>query len=164
MVNGNSDSRVFQIDAGATVSISGVTITGGRAAFGMTGSPATTSHTGGSGGAGGDGGGIYNLGMLLLSGDTISGNFAGTGGIGGPGIIVPGQTVRGGPGGTGGRGGQGAAGDPDHPTGGEGGLGGGGGGIYGTRPVTVTHSTIHANNAGDGGSSSYPQLGPNGGD
>ena len=186
-ISGNNMSRVFQIDAGATVSISGLTISGGLAPAGATGTPATLSSMGGPGGAGGDGGGIYNLGMLTLSEDAISQNSAGLGGMGGPGKIVPGQTVPGGTGGSGGRGGgiysagpltladctidnnragrggQGAAGDPNHPPGGEGGPGGDGGGIYCTGAVTITGSTIHANGAGWGGVSAYPSGSGNGG-
>jgi len=71
-ISGNNQSRVFLIDAGVTASISGITITGGRAPDG------TASLS-----PGGNGGGIYSLGTLALSGDVIRDN---TGGTGAPGL------------------------------------------------------------------------------
>jgi hypothetical protein len=71
---GSVASRVFQVDAGASVSISGLTIEGGN---GMKGidygnlfdfTPDTYD---------GYGGGILNLGTLNLSGCTVTGNYAG---------------------------------------------------------------------------------------
>jgi hypothetical protein len=53
-VSGNNSSRVFQVGPGATVSLSGLTITGGN--------------------AGGDGGGVYNDGTLTVSQASIIGN------------------------------------------------------------------------------------------
>ena len=136
-VSGNNQSRVFQVDAGVIVSISGLTITGGRAPDGAMGVPATYVNGqftyGGPGGAGGDGGGIYNLGTLTVSGDFISGNSAGTGGAGGAGLTIP---------------------NPTRPTfiqGGAGGMGGRGAGIYGAGSLTVANCTIANNQAGNGG-------------
>jgi hypothetical protein len=61
-------SRVFGIFDGVTVTIAGLTITGG--------------YVDGSDGASFTGGGIFNFGMLTVSNSTISGNFAlGGGGI-----------------------------------------------------------------------------------
>jgi hypothetical protein len=61
-------SRVFGIFKGVTVTIAGLTITGG--------------YVDGSDGANFEGGGIFNFGMLTISNSTISGNFAlGGGGI-----------------------------------------------------------------------------------
>jgi hypothetical protein len=59
-VSGSNLSRVFQIDPGAIVSISGMTIAAGAASA--------------------DGGGIRNLGVLTLDGLTLAGNRAGTDG------------------------------------------------------------------------------------
>ena len=185
-ISGNNKSRVFQVDAGATASITGLTITGGRAPDGAAGANGLGAMApGGPGGGGGDGGGIYNLGTLTLSRDVISGNVAGTGGAGGGGLPT---SIPGGPGGRGGRGGgifttgpltianctikgnqagnggAGAAGDPDHPVGNEGGLGGNGGGIYGTGAVTIMDSIIQSNKAGGGGTSGYSFTGTDGGD
>jgi hypothetical protein len=72
-IAGNSVSRVFQVDAGANVTISGLTIEGGNGMkfydfnpFSFTGDPYD-----------GHGGGILNLGTLTLSGCTVTGNSAG---------------------------------------------------------------------------------------
>ncbi len=54
-VSGNQASRVFQIDAGVTASISGLTITGGYTGYG---------------------GGLYNRGPATLTNCTVSGNSA----------------------------------------------------------------------------------------
>src|SRR5208337_1094926 len=61
-VSGQKNSRVFEVAAGTTVTISGLTIENGLIA--------------------GDGGGILNEGTLTVSGDTLSGNHA-RGGAGG---------------------------------------------------------------------------------
>ena len=59
IVNGDGLYRVFQVDAGVTATITGLTITGGIA---------------------GNGGGLYNLGTTTLTGCTVSGNSASSGG------------------------------------------------------------------------------------
>src|SRR5262249_22035040 len=59
-ISGAGASRVFQVDKGASATLSGLTITGG-----------VTS---------GDGGGLLNLGTVILSGDAIVGNAAANGG------------------------------------------------------------------------------------
>jgi hypothetical protein len=59
-VSGGGVNRVFQVDKGASASLSGLTITGGF----------TT----------GDGGGLLNQGKVILSGDAIVGNSAADGG------------------------------------------------------------------------------------
>ena len=61
-VSGDGLSRVFQVDANVTASISGMTITGGK----------TVIYNGG--------GGLENYGTVTLSNCTISGNSATTGG------------------------------------------------------------------------------------
>src|SRR5581483_5539778 len=60
-VSGGGTTGVFQIDAGAQVDLTGLTITGGKAS---------------------DGAGINNAGSLTLSDDTITRNSAGTSGGG----------------------------------------------------------------------------------
>ena len=175
-VSGNNQSRVFQIDAGAAVSISGLTITGGHAPNGA--SP---------GAAGANGGGIYSLGSLTLAADVITGNAAGAGApglAGGPGGPTPGG-VPGTGGGPGGRGGgiysaglltvadTTIAGNLAGNGGNSGYLvdtgpdGGSGGGLFATAPVSLRGCDIDGNSAGSGGransfSGGYP--GGNGGD
>ena len=61
-ISGGGLSRVFQVDASVTASISGLTITGGNAA--------------------GSGGGLYNDGTITLTNCTVSGNSASYGGGG----------------------------------------------------------------------------------
>ena len=181
-ISGNDKSRVFQIDANSSVSISGLTVTGGHAPQGPTGTPAnpTTRTPGGDGGQGGNGGGIDNLGSLALVDDVITGNTTGSGGVGGPGAdtgFVELDPGNGGPGGSGGgifsagplsistctvsgntTGNGGAAGG--YPAGGGG--GGGGGGIFATGQLTITNSTIDGNSAGSGGGSNLFEPGPGG--
>src|SRR5208337_918772 len=57
-VSGNNASRVFQVDANVTASISGLTITGGKTS--------------------GNGGGLFNNGTTTLTNCTVSGNSATT--------------------------------------------------------------------------------------
>jgi fibronectin-binding autotransporter adhesin len=59
-VSGGGSSRVFQVDPGATASLSGLTVTGGATA--------------------GDGGGLLNRGTLALAGVAVVGNAAADGG------------------------------------------------------------------------------------
>src|SRR5262249_258888 len=65
-VSGGGLSRGLQVDGGVTASLSGMTITGGKA-------PGTF----------GAGGGVNNLGTLTLTNCTVSGNATGTFGSGG---------------------------------------------------------------------------------
>jgi predicted outer membrane repeat protein len=58
-LSGSGNSQVFQVDAGASVSLNGLTITNGTAV---------------------QGGAIYNAGLLTLNGDTLSANAATYGG------------------------------------------------------------------------------------
>jgi predicted outer membrane repeat protein len=77
-INGNNVNRVFNIET-VTVTISGLTISGGNAGVG-------------------DGGGIYNRGMLTVSSSTLSSNRANTygGAIYSSGsLIVSGSTISG---------------------------------------------------------------------
>jgi hypothetical protein len=64
-VDGDNLGTVFTIDGGETVSLSGLTITGGNA----------SNNSGGN-----NGGGIYNLGTATVSDCTVSGNSANYGG------------------------------------------------------------------------------------
>jgi uncharacterized protein (TIGR03437 family) len=73
-VSGNNASRVFLINSGFSVSLSGITITGGN----------------GAGAGGGDGGGALNNGALTVTNSTISGNTTDNsgGGIGNFGVLT----------------------------------------------------------------------------
>ena len=128
--------RVIEIDPGATVTLSGLTLTGGHAPDGSAGSPGTNganSDPGGGGGPGGPGepgGAIENAGTLTLRDAAVTGNRAGAGGSGGRG------------------------GDAELAVGGQGGSGGsgaGGGGILNTGSLTVIEATISSNRSGAGG-------------
>jgi hypothetical protein len=142
-------SRIFEVDAGATVALSGLTLTGGgstRDSFGVTGNPYD-----------GYGGAILNFGNLTISGCTLGGNtpvyytLGGTasdtglrgntaGWAGGAianlgtmtvsGCTVSGNTT------------YGVFGGP---------LFGGGGGIYNAGTMTVSASHVVDNSAGSGG-------------
>ena len=175
-VSGDDLSRVFKIDAGKTVSISGVTIADGHAADGT---PGVDGAAPTNGGPGDDGGGIYNLGSLTLFHDSISGNSAGAGGGGGaipnPPIFNPPKAAISGDGGNGGgiynagglivsgctftankagNGGTGHDADlyPANGVAGSGGNGGSGGAIYtASGSVTITSSTFSGNAAGAAG-------------
>jgi CSLREA domain-containing protein len=126
---GSLGDRVLTVERGATVTLNGLTITGGHAAAGTSGTVDAGCAAGADGlnaGAGGNGGGIANLGTLLLEMVTVTGNTAGAGGAGGNGA------------------GAGCG-------GGNGGQGGDGGGIYSQGRLSVTDSTIYANHSGAGG-------------
>jgi hypothetical protein len=76
-------SRVFEIQAGATVTIAGLTIANGLADWGGGIDNAGTLTVSGctlTGNQGGHGGGIYNSGTLTVNGCTLTGNVAGYGG------------------------------------------------------------------------------------
>lgn len=162
-VSANNMSRVFNLSGSGPVTISGMTITGGRAPDGGTGDP------------GGDGGGILNSGSLKLANVALSGNRAGdgsssaapfgptpTGGNGG-GIASSGAltleetTVHGDTAGTGGEGfffGLYLA------------AGGAGGGVYVSGGfASISDTTIDANAAGSGpAGNSTDTTGGTGGD
>jgi hypothetical protein len=100
-VSGNGNSRVFEIASGVSVSLSRVTITGGKADKGggiySAGTLTLDSCTVVSNettpvGWGGDGGGIYNLGTITVNNSHISGNSTAFWGNGG-GISNPSGTV-----------------------------------------------------------------------
>ncbi len=91
-VNGNHTSRVFDIPtAGVTVTISGLTISGGKAANGggiLNSGTVTVTNSTLSGNSASTGGGIFNFnsGTVTLTNSTLSGNSASAGtssGLGG---------------------------------------------------------------------------------
>ena len=164
--------RVLQIDSGANVTISDLTITGGSAPAG--------SQVALTGQAGGDGGAILNQGTLGITDAAVTNSRAGDGGSGGPGgvgiMVVPGfaggqggsggaiynagslaltgATIAGDHAGDGGRGGDGpdaALGFSNGGAGGSGGAGGDGGGVSNAGTQTVIASTFSADGAGSGG-------------
>jgi hypothetical protein len=149
-VNGNNSSRVFNI-TNTTVSISGLTITGG-AVQGATGNDSDPS------GGPGQGGGIINSGNLTLTNCTIIDNSA----VGGQGVvIVVSNGAAFGFGGDGIGGGIYSSGTltlvnclvtSNTVTGGGGGGGGGsgnglGGGIFAQGAVALTNCTFSINSA-----------------
>lgn len=120
-VDGNAVSRVFHIDSGKTVSVSGLTITNGHddtLGGGIENEPGSTltisnsilsGNTAGSvGNPAVQGGGIRNLGNLTIVNTAVTANAAG-------------------------------------------GISGAGGGIYNGGTVTILNSTISANTASTGG-------------
>ena len=191
-ISGDNQSRVFKIDAGMTVTISGMTISGGGAAAGT---PGVDGAAPTNGGPGDDGGGFYNLGNLTLLDDTITDNAAGTGGAGGA-KSNPNSTAPAGVSGSGGNGGGvynagtlsisdcifsdnvAGAGGIGHNVGltipaaapGAGGFGGSGGAVYSASgSVTINRCTFSGNSAGAAGQRgqaaaiSYSGGGGNGG-
>jgi hypothetical protein len=148
--------RVLDVRPGATVTLRGVTLTGGAPPAGQDGGGIRNAGTltlidagvvanRAPDGAAGDppspgraGGGIFSSGTLSLLRTVVSDNVAGTGGRGGDG-----------PPGTGGL--TGAAGGP-------------GGGIFAIGPVTLDRSRILRNRAGTGGRGGDNQVGGTGGD
>jgi hypothetical protein len=157
-----SPIRAFVIDAGATVSISGVTIAHFRAPAGSSGGAGTSATTrgasglnGGTGGVGSDGGAILNAGTLTLENVHMDDNHAGAGGNGGTGGDGA-EGVNGTnsvPGGTGGHGGDG----------GNGGNGGSGGAISSSGTLTVSDGEFSDDGAGAGGDGPTGGRGGDGG-
>ncbi len=164
--------RVLNIAPGASVTLAGLTITGGNA-------PPGASVTGNApGGDGEAGGGILNLGSLELIHSVVANNRAGNGGNvhvtqGGPPEAVGG---RGGVGGgvynagtltladsTVANNHAGDGGSVDRNFGG-GGVGGDGGGVYNTGTLLLSGSAISGNAAGSGGTGAdSPAVGQPGG-
>ena len=85
-VDAGDSSRVFQVDAGVTASISELIIRNGNSDLGggllNFGTLTLTDSTVSGSGASGNGGGIMNLGTLTLTDSTVSDNFAGGNGGG----------------------------------------------------------------------------------
>ena len=148
--NTGGDYRIFNVKAGVTVNISGLTVTNGHVPDGAN---APLNGFSNPGGAGDSVGGILNAGTLYLADVEISGNRAGNGGTG---FLAPG--------GVGGFAGgicntgtltltRCTVSDNQTGKGGAGGYapGGDGGGIYNTGMLTIIDSTISDNRAGNGG-------------
>ncbi|MBM3972376.1 MAG: hypothetical protein FJ302_21330, partial [Planctomycetes bacterium] len=81
-ISGNNQSRIFQVDAGTTVTLSGLTLNegnGGPEGGGIRNSGTLTISNSTISGNDADlfGGGIRNFGTLTISNSTISGNTAG---------------------------------------------------------------------------------------
>ena len=165
-------ATALEIAAGTDVTLSGLTISNATASAGATG----TAGTGGAGGDGANGGAIVNAGTLTLNDAAVTNSQAGAGGNGGSNteldggaggngglggaiyntgtLTLNGATIAGNQAGAGGAGGTAAndLGPGRGGTGGEGGGGGAGGGIANVGgQLTVTDSTITANEAGSGG-------------
>ena len=79
-ISGGEGTRVLEIPAGPSVSLSDLTITDGQA---PSGAPATAAAA--DGGTGSDGGAILNAGSLSLTDVSITHSAAGAGGAGGAG-------------------------------------------------------------------------------
>jgi hypothetical protein len=84
-IDGNAISRVFQIDLGTSVAISGLTLRNGQGNFGgaiLNGATAmlTIINCTLSGNTAGFGGGTFNSGTLTVANSTVSGNSASEGG------------------------------------------------------------------------------------
>ena len=162
---GTPNFRIFTINSGAVVSISGLTVTNGRTADGPVGGGGGTP---GYGGTGENGGGILNNGSLTLTDVVVTNNRTGNG--------SPGTTGIGGVGGFGG--GISSTGPltltnvaiSNNTTGNGaegyfGGWGGRGGAIYffGSA-LTITNSSITGNRTGDGGNSTSGAASGDGGE
>jgi hypothetical protein len=140
-VSGNNQSRIFDVNGGApvSVSISGLTLTGGNAMAGgaiynnatltLSGDTVSGNSTVSHQGAGG---GIFNDGTVISTNDAITGNSsgAGGGGIANLGIFTSkGDTIS-------------ENSDLSNV---------GGGGIYNVGPLSLTNDTINGNSAAAGG-------------
>ena len=158
-------------EAGATLTVTGSTISGNGTGGGGDGGNGAAGQTGigkfpygsdgGPGGPAGSGGGVYNASSATVADTTIEGNFTGRGGNGGPG----GQGVGEGamqPAGRGGYGGDGGnsglvynleSGNPQY------GAYMGGGGFYNAGSLQMSRSTIVGNHTGAGGNGGGAGLG-----
>jgi CSLREA domain-containing protein len=155
--NTGGDYRIF-FNSGATVTISGITVSDGKTADGSSASAGTVSP---------DGGGILNQGTLTLTDVALNGNRTGNGGTG--------SGTNGGASGNGaaiantanltmtncsltgnivGTGGAGAT---------SSGAGGNGGGIFTSGPLTLLNCTVTGNQAGTGGTGGNGGNGGHGG-
>lgn len=151
VIDGGGIDRVLDIITGRTVTLSGVTITGGKAPAGsdgfnnvwvggnasspgVPGSPKAAGH----GNPGAAGGGIRSDGSLTIADSIVTANQAGAGGNGGTAVAQGGFS-----GSDGTDGGMG--------TGGSGGRGGDGGGIATSGALALTRVTLTGNTTGAGG-------------
>jgi filamentous hemagglutinin family protein len=138
-VSGNNAYRVFNIAAGSTVSLDGLTIANGSSGYGD-----------------GGGGGIYNAGALTLNNSSLSGNLAIIGGgISNDGIVtLNNSTLSGNSANIGGGIYNGGVLTLNHSTltanSATSGYFSGGGSIYNSGVLTLNHSTLTANSATSG--------------
>jgi hypothetical protein len=123
-VSGNNASRVFNVAAGASVNLSGLTICNGHARDGAAGRNSVTP-----GWPGDDGGGMYNSGTLALTNCVITRCRSGQGGAG-----------------------FGYEKFTSTPGCSDGGPGGNGGGIYNAGTLTLVACALSYNTNGSGGS------------
>ena len=82
-IDGNATSRAFEIDSGATVTISGLTIRnaqGGEGGGILNGATLTITNSTLTGNAAGLGGGTFNSGTLTIVNSTVTDNMASEGG------------------------------------------------------------------------------------
>ncbi len=137
IIDGNANSRIFNVTAAVPITVDGVTIRNGR----------TT---------GGNGGGINSNGAVTLTNSTVSLNRAdnGSGGIFGNGVTLTNSTVSDNQSGLGSGGGirsNGAVTLTNSTVSGNMVGSGDGGGIRSNGAVTLTDSTVSGNMAGGGG-------------
>lgn len=170
-VNGANSDRVFQVDTGVTAAISGITISGGQAAFSgqftyqgggilnngtlrLT-NTALVGNAAGPVSSGGYGGAIFNAGTLTITSSTFSGNVAGnSGAIWNTGTLtLAGSTLSGNSAGLNGGGiyNGGTFTLTDSTLSSNSVLGGSGGGVFNDGVLTVNRSTFAQNSANAGG-------------
>ncbi|MBN8870927.1 MAG: Ig-like domain repeat protein [Solirubrobacterales bacterium] len=186
---GGVAGRVFEIANGATVKMSGLTVTGGHA---FDGGPATSLYSAYSGQ---NGGGIFNQGSLTLDHVVVTANHAGDGGDGWNGgieesgggagyggggggiynadnaslaindsVISDNVAGQGGDGGDGGAGVNASGHNASGRSGGDGGPGGSGGGIFNSNfgSLSIDRTTIKHNFSGRGGNGGAGHQGAGG--
>ncbi len=137
-LDGNDSSQVLNIDSTATVTISGVEISGGNSGVSTAGcSGSGISFNCPNGETGNNGGGVINFGNLTLQSVTVAGNHAGDGTSPIVGVRICAPTCAGG----------------------NGANGGSGGGIYNTGTLTIENSTITGNSSGVGGAGESAENG-----
>ena len=130
--------RVFTVDAGKNVRISGLTIAGGKASgtgggLDNSGTLTVSDCVFSSNSAFLGGGGLSNDGTVIVTGSTFTGNsalFGGGGFLNGGTATVSGSTFT------------------SNSAGGSGGLGGAGGGLDNSRALTVSDCVFSGNSAG----------------
>ncbi|MBV8859392.1 MAG: Ig-like domain repeat protein [Acidobacteria bacterium] len=145
-VSGNGTTRVFNVASTATVYLSGLTVSGGRATFG---------------GGINNGGGTLTIDSCAITGNSVTGTGGGINNNGGGTLNVGNSTI---------------AHNTTDPSGGGGGLynsgtvvltnttvstnsGGGGGGLQNVGSLTLRYSTVTGNSATNGGGLYNPGIG-----
>jgi hypothetical protein len=120
--------RIFDIAAGASVTLEDLTLTGGQAPAGIH----NFNADGATGAPGGNGGAIENAGTLTLNDVVVTASDAGAGALGDLGSASS--------------------------DGGTGGSGGSGGGVYNTGTLTLDGTTLSDDHAGTGGQGGSPSV------